>query len=280
MNDSSFPLAILVEGTAYFGQELIMNRKVSFDCVSGWWQGLSDLQKSAFADDPSKVSAYLDVRVKEIAETTFVTHVSDQDAIQLLIQWKGRTPEQAEVIVKAWRKYALHVGYDGPVVWKIKDGFTLKTTAPLAGPCYDRLGYLLQSWNFADNPTADSMVFWVPRLVEQSTSKTITQMEAHRTEQRRVHNLPEYHCTSFGSVQLLFALILAHFKRTGERVPLNAFYAVSDTLDAVGRRLVAGDFRSRGLFCGYWLGSISDGYVGFFLLGVEELGQPAGKAGE
>ena len=252
---------------------------VSFDCVSAWWQGLTDPQKSAFADNPSKVSEFLDLRVKEIAESIFVTHHSDEEAVQLLVQQKGFTQERAEAIIKPWRKYGSDMGYNGPVAWKVRQGFTLKTHAPMVGPCYKELGYL-QSWDFVDTPTADSLVFWVPRLVEASTGKNVTQMETHRVAQRQAHNLPDHHCSSFGSIQTLFALILAHFKRTGERVPLSNLYAASDTLRADGRRLIAGRFRSLDLDCGRWGDSFGRGGVGFFLLGVEELGQPAEKAGE
>lgn len=256
-----------------------MNTKVSFDCVSAWWQGLTDPQKSAFAEDPLKVSAFLGSRAKEIAESIFVIPLSDEEAIQILVQTERYTREQAETIVKSWRKDASDMGYTGPVAWKVRQGFTLKTHAPMVGPCYNDLTYL-QNWNFTDTPTVDSLVFWVPRLAEQSTNKSVTQMEAHRAEQRQIHNLPSNHCDRFGSIQLLFALIQAHFKRTGERVPLNCLYAASDTLRADGDRLIAGGFDSGGLYCSYWFVSLGNGIIGFFLLGVEELGQPAVKAGE
>lgn len=256
-----------------------MNNKVSFDCVATWWQSLSGLQKSAFAHNPSKVSAFLDTLAQEIAGSTFVAYHSDDEAIQLLIQQKGYTLVWAQGIVSSWRKYASYMGYPGPVAWEIKQGFTLKIHAPLAGPCQEKLEYL-QNWVFADTTTEDSLVFWVPRLAEASIGESITQMEAHRAEQRRVHNLPANHCDRFGLIALLFALVLAHFKRTGERVPLNFLYAASDTLRADGSRLVAGGFRSNGLGCGRWGGSVGGGSVGFFLLGVEKLGQPAQKAGE
>jgi len=251
-----------------------MNTKVSFDCVAAWWKDLTDPQKDAFADDPLKVSAYLDLRAKEIAESTFVVHTSDEEAVQLLIQQKDYAQKQDEVMVRFWRKYASDMGYNGPIAWKIKQGFTLKTTAPLAGPCYNGLQYL-QSWNFTDTPTTNSLVFWVPRLADQSTGKSVTQMEAYRAEQRQAHNLPANHCDRFGSIQLLFALILAHSKRTGERVPLSYLYAASDTLRADGNRLLAGRFGSDGLRCNYWSVLLGGDRIGFFLLGVEELGQPA-----
>lgn|GEM_PF-1124121 len=277
---TSFLLGYPVEETAHLGRkDREMNTKVSADCLVEWWRSLTDPQKDAFADDPAKVSALLLERVKKIAASIFVNPLSDQEAIALLVQGKKYSPEQAEVIVKPWRKYAASLGYAGPVVWKVRQGFTLKTHAPLAGPCYKDLAYL-QSWNFPDKPTEDSLVFWVPRFAEQSTNKSIGQMEAHRATLLKAHNLPTSHCDRFGSIGLQFALILAHHKRTGERVPLNYLYAASDTLDAGGRRLIAGLFDQGGLSCSSWRGSRGSDGVGFFLLGVEKLGQPAPKAGE
>lgn len=115
-------------------------------------------------------------------------------------------------------------------------------------------------------------MFWVPRLVENSTSKTIPQMEQLRKDMAKQYKLPAHHGTSFGSIALLFALIMAHFKRTGERVPLKYLYAASDTFRVDGYRLIAGYFHENGLNCIDWDGDACDG-VGFFLLGVEELGQ-------
>lgn len=155
---------------------------------------------------------------------------------------------------------------------KVKAGYTLKGHASQDKNSYSKLGYL-QSWSLKnDEPTKDSLVFWVPRLADGSTSKTTPQMEKLRKEYRKNYSWPAHHATSFGSIALLFALILAHFKRTGERVPLQYLYAASDTFLVDGCRLVAGSFGELGLFCLRW-NEGAGGLVGFFLLGVEELGQ-------
>lgn len=248
--------------------------------MATWWLKLTDPQKDALADDPAKVSAFLEQRASEIAASIFVTPLSDEEAIELLVRENiCTTRAKAEAIVTAWRKYASDRGYNGPVAWKVRQGFALKTHAPLAGPCYKQLEYL-QNWNFTDTPTTDSLVFWVPRLATESTDKTAAQMKLHRAQLQQAHNFPANHCDRFGTIALLFALILAHCKRTGERVPLNYLYAVSDTLDADGGRLIAGYFVEDGLYCNDWNDSVGSGSVGLFLLGVEELGQPAQKAGE
>ncbi len=182
----------------------------------------------------------------------------------------AEVPEKYHEDTVKWRKYAVALGYTGPVVWKVRKGFTLKSHAPLAGPCYKQLVYI-QNWDIEnDETTKDSFVFWAPRLAKGSTNKTIFQMKELRAEIRQNYNLPANHATSFGSISLLFALILAHFKRAGERVPLKHCYAASDSFYSVDFFLFAGGFGESGLDCDYW--GVSDGdRVGFFLLG-EELG--------
>ncbi len=238
-----------------------MNIKASYVSVAKALSGLSDQELAAIAEKPELLKEFAGGLVANIVANTYVVHMDDKDV-----------PEKYRDTVAKWRKYASDLGYTGPVAWKIKEGFTLKTHAPQAGPCYSKLGYL-QDWKLKnDEPTKDSLVFWVPRLAEDSTSKTIPEMEKLRKELQQKYKLLAHHGTTFGSIALLFALILAHFKRTGERVPLQYLYAASDTFHVDGRRLFAGYFHGRGLRCYGWHGGADD-IVGFFLLGVEELGQ-------
>lgn len=71
-------------------------------------------------------------------------------------------------------------------------------------------------------------------------------------ETRRRHELPDNHLTSFGDVGLLTGLILAHFKATDERVPLNTLWTRTDTRNADGNRLKLGNFDENGLNCDNW----------------------------
>ncbi|MFA5029635.1 MAG: hypothetical protein WC518_02675 [Patescibacteria group bacterium] len=238
------------------------DRKASAVSVLATLNGLSDEEMSVFADKPGKVKEFLAALVQEEIANTFAIPLSDSKMLEQFPQFTDR--------LAPWRKLAALMGYTGPVVWLIKQGFTLKKHAPIVGPCYENLGYL-QSWNFNDNPTDDCLVFWIPRLAENSTGKNIKAMEKHRAELKQRYELPGNHATTFGSIQLQFALILAHFKRTGERVPLNRLYMASDTLRD-GSRLIAGGFGGVGLRCRDW-GEGGDGMIGFVLLGVEKLGK-------
>jgi hypothetical protein len=223
---------------------------------------LTDEEMIALTNAPGKVKKFLAALVQEEIANTFAVPLSDAEVQEKYPQFADR--------LAPWRKLAALMGYTGPVAWLVKQGFTLKKHASLVGPCYENLQYL-QDWNFDDTPTDDCLVFWVPRLAENSTDKNIKAMEKHRAELKKRYELPGDHATYFGSIQLQFALILAHFKRMGERVPLNLCYAASDTLVG-GSRLVAGDFDGNGLYCDLW-GEHGFDDIGFFLLGMEKLGQ-------
>jgi len=248
-----------------------MNSKATIDSLAFFWSTLTGNEKAAFSESQVALKETLARRWREIVESTFVIPLSDEGAVRLLAQ--TRANPVAEAIVRFWRWYAFSRSYWGPVAWKVKKGFTLKVHAPLVGPCYEDLKYL-QAWDFPDTPTTDSLVFWVPLLAEESKSKSPAEMVALRAEQQRSYNLPVNHCSSFGSIALLTALVSAHFKRTGERVPLNWDNAASDTIRADGFRLMA-QFNPGGpIYCGAWENTVTNPCVGFFLLGIEELGRP------
>ena len=238
------------------------DRKASVSALLDVLNDLSEEERLALTDNPGRVKEFLAALVQEEIANTFAIPLSDSKMLEQFPQFADR--------LAPWRKLTALMGYTGSVVWLIKQGFTLKKHASLVGPCYKNLQYL-QNWNFSDNPTDDCLVFWVPRLAENSTGKNIKEMEAHRAELKKRYELPGDHATTFGSIQLQFALILAHFKRTGKQVPLNCLYMASDTLND-GPRLIAGDFGGYGLRCGDW-GESSYDDVGFVLLGVEKFGQ-------
>jgi hypothetical protein len=185
----------------------------------------------------------------------------------------SEVPEQLQHLVPKWRKLAALLGYTGPVAWRVNQGFTLKQHAPKAGCCYKNFEYL-QGWNLQnDEPTKNSIVFWIPRLIPESLGKNVQEKLALLASFREQVGLPAHHLKNFGSAALLSGLILTHFNLTGERVPLNQLWTRTDTLLVGGGRLSLGGFVSRGLYCVYWgRGDGRGGILGCFLLGVEELG--------
>ena len=232
----------------------------------GLGNDLTDPELLALTDSGNRpgLKKFLAACASSRADNTYVTALSDAEVA-------AQFPQFVEATAK-WRAYATAVGYTGPVAWRVKAGFSLRAHAPKAGPCFQNFKYL-QDWRLKnDEPTINSLVFWVPRLAEGSLNKTASEMAALRADLRKKHGLHQHHGTSFGSAALIHALILAHFQRTGERVPLRFNYAATDTFHEVGSRLVAGYFSEDGLYCGGWCDLHGRSYVGCFLLGVEDLG--------
>jgi len=158
-----------------------------------------------------------------------------------------------------------------PLCYRVSAGFTLKEHAPQAGPCYQNFEYL-QDWSFQDQPTRDSLVFWIPRIVPRSVKKNVSEQMEHLAKLRAKMELPAHHLDSFGNVAVVSGLVLAHFKATGERVPLDNYWVRTDTCLAGGRRLGLG-WLEDSLGCGRW-GWGDERYddLGAFALGVEALG--------
>jgi len=218
-----------------------MNRKASFNELAVVLMGLSEDEQLALVDCPEELKKFVGDLVLQIVQNTFFVPLSDNEVLEKL----------SETTLN-WRKLAVELAYTGPVVWKVKEGFTLKAHAPKAGPCYENFQYLLD-WDIQnDEPTKDSLAFWVPRLVTGSKSNNVEGQIAILAELRQRFGLPDHHLSSFGSASLDSGLILAHFKRTGERTPLNGEWVRTNSLSADGRRLFLGVFDADGLYCYYW----------------------------
>ena len=221
----------------------------------------------ALLDSPAATKEFARGLITERQDSTYITHLSDDEAVAYMVE-QDKPQEQAQELIVNWRKLASDLGYTGPIAWQAKAGFTLKQHAPKAGLCYEDFQYL-QDWNFEDTPTQDTMVFWIPRLAPDSTSKTAGEQLARLAELRKEYNMPEGHLTDFGSAALMAGLILAEFKRSGNRVPANLEYVRTSTRRADGGRLRLGDFDGGGLVCDdYWWDVRRVRSLGAFLLGV------------
>jgi len=183
-------------------------------------------------------------------------------------------PERHQPTLSAYRKLATDHGVSAAtaVCYRVRAGFTLKNHAPKAGPCYKNFQYL-QGWKFPDEPTTVGLVFWVPRIVDGSTSKTRREQEQILSDLRTKLELSDQHLAGFGKVALVAGLILAHHKATGERIPLDQHWVRTDTCNADGYRLYLGIFDDAGLHCPYWsFDEDAYDFLGVFALGVEALG--------
>ncbi|MSU75589.1 MAG: hypothetical protein EXS55_03690 [Candidatus Magasanikbacteria bacterium] len=214
-------------------------------------------------------------RVKRIAEL-----IVEKPKAEALVEYFAPIPD-AEVpahhqpTLAKYRTLATEWGVPATtaVCYRVKAGFTIRDHAPKSGPCYKQFTYL-KDWNFPDEPTRDCIVFWIPCLVPESTQKTRDEQLTLLGEIRTHLELPEHHLANLGKVALNAGLILAHYKATDERIPLNTRWIRTDTCSADGYRLRLGDFDGTGLAGDDWdSDGERDGFLGVFALGVEELGR-------
>lgn len=219
----------------------------------------------AHSDNRPALREFIRARIAAAMDNVFVTPLGD-----------GDVPEKFRRHLVGRRELATFLGWPGHIAYRVRAGHTLKEHAPKAGPCREDFKYL-QDWNLQnDKPTEDSIVFWVPRLIPESLGKNVDDQMRILAGYRKRFKLPEKDLRNFGSAALLSALILAHHKRTGERVPENRLWTRTDTLHAGGFRLYLGFFDERGLGCDFWdWGGSGSGGLGCFPLGVEILGTGA-----
>lgn len=222
-------------------------------------------QKDGYPFDPAELKkalqAVIEGRFTAIvsAASNFFTPILD-----------ANLPEKYQAIVAKYRQLATEQGVPAthPVCYRVLAGYTLKSHAPFSGPCHKNFKYL-QDWNFPDEATQDSYVFWVPGVLKGSTSMDVPHQRQFLTEIRTRLILPAHHLNSFGKVALVAGLVLAHFVTTGERLSL---VLRTDTCDSDGDRLRL--YWSVGsLYCAYWRdGDNPYSDVGVPALGVELVG--------
>lgn len=245
-------------------------RKASAVALAALVTDLSSDELLALLDDPAATKEFARSLVRQKEEATYVKPLSDEQAMALFVE-RGRYTEAVEGLIASWRKMASDLGYTGPVAWRVGAGFTLKEHAPKAGPCHDDFKYL-QNWSFMQRPTRESVVFWIPRMLPGSRALNAREQCDRLFDVREEYNLPSSHLRDFGSAELLSGLILAEFRRSGDRVPFQLDRVRTDTADADDDLLCLGDFNEEGLYCfgEVWAGR-RDSRIGVFPLGVERL---------
>lgn len=224
--------------------------------------------------NPEIIALTLSQNWKEIKMFLRELMAKGQEGVYFFPLDDSEVPLQYQGYIPKYRKLSVELGYAGIIAWRVRAGFALKTHAFNAGPCYDDLSNLDNYELQNDEPTKSSFVFWIPRVISQSTGKSVRDQLALLSDLRKKFELPEQHLQNFGSAAILSGLILAHLKRTGERIPFNCAWVRSDTLLKLedDKRLCLGFFDNRNLFCCYTVDDdckVED--TGCFALGIEEL---------
>jgi len=238
-------------------------------------------QKGGYGFDPELLRKHLQAGI----EGRFVGSVEKKPSLEKMCTesmgeyftpiFDSEVPEQFQSILVKYRTIARAWGIADSVAicYHVRAGFTLKQHAPKFGKCYKDFEYL-QGWNFADEPTVDCYVFWVPCIVPDSTSKTYSEQLRLLAEIRVKYELPAHHLTDLGAVAENAGLILAHKKATGLLIPLGGKWIRTATSDADGDRLRLGGHDASGLYCSFWdFGESRSGGLGVFARGVEFLGR-------
>lgn len=86
----------------------------------------------------------------------------------------------------------------------------------LAQGCCLRFRSLSREWKFLEEEVMNGYVFWVPRVLEMSLSRTPREQQEILDETRTTLRLPRHHLTGFGSVVQIACLMLA-YKAAGEQ---------------------------------------------------------------
>ncbi len=202
---------------------------------------------------------------KTTGRVEYFTPISDDDV-----------PGSHQLTVTKYRRLAteLDVPETTAVCYRVRAGFTLQV---LAGSVelFNGDGFTFPDRGFPDVPTQDGLVFWVPRIVAGTTSRTADEQVQVLAALRTRLDLPAHHLTNFGDATLVTGLILAHHRATGERVPLN-YYWVHTATCAGNTRLELGDHGEEfGLDCEYTdLDDHTDdidAHTGVFAIGIDPL---------
>jgi len=239
-------------------------RKASFNAIARMITLLSDEEQLALVDNPGALKVWTHELLSDQRENEFVRPLSDREAIEILPNLEQHVPR--------CRQLANEMDFRGKVFWRVKAGCTLKHHVPKLGPCHNDLKYI-QNVNFNDEPTQDAVVFWSPRLMPGSVNRNVQEQMELLQETRKRLNLPPYWFSFFGPASLNAALILAEYKQSGKRVPLDRHWARTDSRRSDVHRLSLGDFGEHGLVCDDWDWDDRRGdRIGCFALGVETLG--------
>lgn len=216
----------------------------------------SDAARGLMKDNAQRVIEHPDfpARLKalmlELAAAFYVL-LTDEEAVAWLVKC-GKKPEaEARQIVNGLRQQARSRGVaDGVKLHaEVQPGCLLKRDMAQMGPCWEDFKYL-QDWNFQDSATEHALVSWIPVPLEGSTDKNASEQTALVQSFKTDAGLPAWYKVSFGSVNHVGGLALAHWNATKSN-PFANLVVRTDTCDSDGYRLGLRWSEGR-LDCDYW----------------------------
>lgn len=225
-------------------------------------------------DDAQRVLGLkeFNVRFKELyleLSGQFYILLTDEEAVAWIVGYGGKTEAEARQVVGNLREMARYrkVADEVKLHAQVFAGCQFKRDASKMGPCVEDFQYL-QDWNFPDPPTEHALVSWISLPLEGSTRQNVTEQTATVAAWKAKADLPDWYDVSFGSVNHVAGIALAHFKATNTD-PFAGLVVRTDTCLADGDRLDL--FWDEGrLYCGSlrWHGDDRRSLLAVFALGV------------
>lgn len=197
--------------------------------------------------------------------------LSDEEAFAWIVEfWKSKKSVllEARAIIEGYRQKArVHgVADTAKIHAEVLPSCLFKRDIPQMGPTWEDFKDL-QNWNFPDPATEHALVSLVPAPLAGSTNKSVSEQTAVIAAFKTEAKLPAWHKVSFGSVNHVAGMSLAHFNATGKN-PFANIWVRTDTYVVGGGRLVL-NWREGRLNYGHWAwdgGRDSD--LAVFLVGV------------
>ena len=172
----------------------------------------------------------------------FFMPISDKQATTILTEKYGEA--EARRIVDAWRSMAKDMKYPGKIAFRVLWGFIFRKHAPSLGPCFNGLKQTQQDDLRNDESTENSVLFFIPKVLEESRDKNETEQRKLLSDLRIKYNLPSHHLGGFGQVGYLVGVILTLLKITGDYVVPEKHTVRTDTLYVLHNKYSEGETRT------------------------------------
>lgn len=207
-------------------------------CALGMWLTQADLQELTQSENRVAIAKFLRGLRKRRERKFFATPLSDAEAGELLVSKGGIAAALVVQRLSAWRELAFRHHYTGPVAWKVRAGYTIEHGSEKSSFRLMNEAETLAKGILNDEPTTASVAFWIPRLLHESTQKSVSEQLELLASVRGALGLPAHHLKGFGHAGWITVLSYAHRWRSGEQ-PLRDEYAVrTDTYYKNGTRVL------------------------------------------
>lgn len=176
------------------------------------------------------------------ADTSLVPSDPNADKVYFFPVAEEDVPDRLKDSFAKWQALGRYLDYQRTVLWRVEAGFRLKEDVRKAGPCDSSFSYL-RSWALVnDEPTTSCYVFFIPRIVEQSTKKNHEEQIALLADIAQRYGLPRHHLSNLGSAAMICGLIFANLESRGEKTPLRKWWVRTDTFHTKNLGLSVGGF--------------------------------------